>query len=468
MANPNETFGGIAGAALGTLMGGDNSEAYQEGRLYSARTEDALNRARKTRLEAMALDAAEKRKAAMREQAAKNGDTDMLHMMDMIETGLSPDYANYGQGRLREQEYGFRKDLASMETPQDQRFRLGDAIQGKVQNPFQTVGSGQYVDLRAEEPDLLTHDLGASMELENEASAAASNAHADLYTEQRINPERFRSPSTAAGDPYGGAYGKLESGMMVNPDFDPSMPATSENRPFIPQPGGSKDPDTVKPLGTRERSIVATALSAATNTTSDLRNLSKLPVSVDIGWFGSGANTPSAPLWELAGGHIRRKLSTPEDKRYQTLLGNLGQQLAILEGMGRIPPMGVQARFDNLAFQPTDTVYDRMLKMASMRQTTENALNVALGLGALPPESAAQARRMITDVQDAVPYTVEDVLNFAAEAEANPNKTLRDVAAEQGIGNAGVEPSAEPAGLDAEGWMEVSPGVRIRRKPTVP
>lgn len=132
--------------ALGALLGGgiDRQGAFMAGQLRSAKTQDAIERARLSQRQAgiagIEYDALN-RLATERPDVYASG----YNPIDLILGQRGDDYANAALGRLRNQEYGFRNELGDELAPPAARQAAGDAVKGDFQ-AFVPVGSDAYYD----------------------------------------------------------------------------------------------------------------------------------------------------------------------------------------------------------------------------------------------------------------------------------------------------------------------------------
>lgn len=169
MANPFEVFG--------AALGGDSEKAYQEGRMYGAKTEDALAAARE-RVEKSAA----KQRIRGTARAAGISDTDADLYADVLTAG-----GNLGDlfgGLKTKQEIGLRERASNPNLSFSDR---NIALQGVASAPvdrFQKIGRG--VDDRFDEAGV--QDLGAAF-----ADSGSNSAQMQLL-------DRFGFPAVLADD----------------------------------------------------------------------------------------------------------------------------------------------------------------------------------------------------------------------------------------------------------------------------
>lgn len=156
MAEPGSGFGTIAGL----IMGGDKrmkAQAFEEGRLNTAKTEEALANARTRQLEATA--AAQKQRA--REQVEDNliatgEDPKKARLIAGLITGeAGSDYYAAIQGQREQQGIDFRAAAADPETSALVRTRKLGALTDKPYSDLMPVGTHGVVNVTKDEPTLI-------------------------------------------------------------------------------------------------------------------------------------------------------------------------------------------------------------------------------------------------------------------------------------------------------------------------
>jgi hypothetical protein len=421
--------------SLGTVLGGgtDRAGAFEEGRLRTAQTENALAQARVHQLKAIADETKITANAKMGTLLAKHGVENPELIAGVMNAGQG-DYAGTMQGELRRQELGNRGVLADPTADPMNRFLAGQGVQGKALSMVEAIGPGGYTDLTTGAPNVQLTPLGDSMVAENEATIGATGALENLRNVQAGDPDYQTVSGTGTG--HGG--GRAPSGYEPNPDFDPTRPAGVDNPKLRHIAGGPNDPDAPLRLGVNALAQFARVLNAAGNTALDLGNIVSMPSGATTGYFGQAGTG----LLEAVPGKLANMVSPEEVQQYRGIVGTLGEQLATIERMGMRGSQGLSQRFDSLALEPTDTVATKMLKLAQMRQTVENGMETMLALNALNSDMSARARYLIGQVKTAIPFTPQDVL--ALRQAKSPTATLRSVMDAQ-RGSAPVAPGPTPA-----------------------
>jgi len=192
------------GQALGTLFGGGQArdeQVYRQRMGENAALEQKMASAGQERLRMIGM-----------ERIANDPNIDPM-TRDLILGGLGSEFSSVSQGRLREQELGFRNDA----------FTRADAAGYGVNAPLIALSAGPVEfnralaggDLQGDTylpgSKLAMTELGMAEFLKDQTAAqananraAASSALADLYSERAANPERFHAPPRSTGTPDGG------------------------------------------------------------------------------------------------------------------------------------------------------------------------------------------------------------------------------------------------------------------------
>jgi hypothetical protein len=426
------------------LFGGKRqleAEAYEEGRMRTAQTEKALAEARLKQLERTSLEAQERAWQGYEQALADAGDENAPLIAIMSRAG-GGNASQLMQARLGAQEHDLRKGVADTGTEPEQRHRNLQAIEGKPSPDVAAIGTGMFADLTAADQTPQATALGESMIDENAASAASTEQLGLLREDQRLNPARYQSGGAAAGGIKPGAH------YMLNPNFDPAQPPSEANQPVMPIPGGKEDPNTRGKMGVRERQVVARVLNAAANNAADLSNIVEMPSGASSGVLGSGMFAEQGiGIMDAVVSQMKQKLSPEEVDNYNAMLGGLTSSMVTLERMGMQGTSGLAEEFGALVFRPDDTIERKMLKLALIRQSTENAVETVKAVNPLPPDSVAFADATMEAVRRAVPYTPRDVIELQRLQQADPQATLRSVIKSQH----GIEANQGGAPADASG-----------------
>lgn len=454
---------------LGNVLGGgiDRAGAYETGRLRTAQTESALGLAQQRQLENIALEAKNKARAEQKTALAKTGvDPNVIDLLDsLMTTGAGSDYSAGMTGLKTGQEMGFRDTLADPNAALGDQFAAGQGVQGKVLPRNYQVGAGGYTDLL--DPNAAVQDtpLGDSMITENRASEGASNALADLRRVQAGDPG-YRVAGSGGSSVTSPSGLKTPPNMYPNPDFNPALPISGENPPFLVMPLTPADINAPRPLGTNALTQFSRVVNAAGNTALDLATIVSMPSGASSGLFGS---TTGKGLLSMVPANLTNAVTPVEVQQYKAIMDTLGEQLSTIERMGLRGSQGLAQKFDSLALLPTDNVFTKMLKLAQMRQSVENGMDTLLALNSLPDDLRARIEFVKQASARSIPFTPRDVLTFQQQGAKNRNLTLAEMLKtrgakfntnEQGMIPQGTTPAAPAASSEApmERWERGADG----------
>lgn len=202
---------------LGTVLGGgiDREGAFMQGQLQSAKTTEAIAKARM-----------ERDKQAARERAGTLDFTNLEAVRgglgDIILGGLGSDYAGASQGVLRGQEFDLRALAADPETSALARTRALGAVKGTPYADIEAVGSKGFVDITQDDQTVqpLADALGMPVDL------PSSIQEWNIFS--RMSPEEQRR------------YLQMKRAVPTFKMGDVTMlgdPITETARPFTEQPG---------------------------------------------------------------------------------------------------------------------------------------------------------------------------------------------------------------------------------------
>lgn len=406
---------------LGSLLGGgdDSSAAYDTGRLRTAQTEGALMAARATQLKNMSIEAQAKEQAQLETNLATMGVSHPAETASIIKGGVAQDYSQMMTGQGQQQENTFRDTLGDPNAPLADQFAAGQGVQGKVLSPYDFQGQN-VTDLRTPgtpgaAPTIFTTPIGQSEIGAHNAQATADYARAEAALHPPLDPNKKGPGAFDPNDKY-----------MSNPAYDPSVtdPNDPRSRMVVPVTGGPADPNIGPALGSRERAVIGRIMTAGANTANDLATWAEMPSGASQGLLGIGTG-PGPKIMDAISSSMKLTLAPEEIRLYNDTLGGFSRQMQALEGMGLAGSQGQAAQFDSLAFRDKDTVLDKMFKMATVRQSVENAFGTILALNKnLPDDAKTSLQQTIDAVKRNVPYDRSDVLALVEAQRKNPRMTL--------------------------------------------
>lgn len=196
--------------------------------------------------------------------------------------------------------------------------------------------------------------------------------------------------------------------------------------------------------GARNAVMNGRVITSGNEIAKTLQNIVDLPVGSTTGMMG--AYQPGSSLFGAGATALKSELTPSQTKTYNTMWTGISRNLGTLETSGLATTGSLISSIDKLSFQPGDTGYDAMRKLAEVRQITTAALEPKL----LDPSLTAAQKGYIQGVMDsvtkAVPYTHSDLTAFDNAQNQNPDLTFSQYAAQNKIGGASTPaPSATPS-----------------------
>jgi hypothetical protein len=169
---------------------------------------------------------------------------------------------------------------------------------------------------------------------------------------------------------------------------------------------------------------------AANEASGSITNIMNLPEGSTTGEF-QGQNTKgllSAPIGALA-----NKLTSEDTQRYNAEIANFGRYLAQVTKGGRsVTKDDIEKNQTQFAIREGDSPLTVLTRIGQMRQSLERALEVKIASDKTPPPLKEIYRTRLAEVQEAIPFTVNDVNKIRNERDQT--KTFTDMIGEAGLG----------------------------------
>ena len=169
---------------------------------------------------------------------------------------------------------------------------------------------------------------------------------------------------------------------------------------------------------------------AANEAAGSITNIMNLPENSTTGEF-QGQNTKglfSAPLGALA-----NRLTSEDTQRYNAEIGNFGRYLAqVTKGGRNVTNADVEKNQAQFAIREGDSPLTVLTRLGQMRQSLERALEVKIASEKTPAPLKEIYKARLAEVQEAIPFTVNDVNNIRNEKDQT--KTFSDMVRGAGLG----------------------------------
>jgi hypothetical protein len=192
----------------------------------------------------------------------------------------------------------------------------------------------------------------------------------------------------------------------------------------------------------REAIFTQRVIQSANQASKDLHNVVQLPMTASTGVFGGRKQGPG--LFDATKEVLANKVTSQEVQTYNAMATGFQRTLAAIESAGLMPSGSLTHQMDAVLFKEGDTNLTKMHKLAQTRQIVESGMENVLENPRVSDMEKNHARTIMQRVQQAVPFTHEDLLNMEKAQATNPNATLKDV-----VGKVGA---AAPAAANAKGW----------------
>jgi hypothetical protein len=169
---------------------------------------------------------------------------------------------------------------------------------------------------------------------------------------------------------------------------------------------------------------------AANEAAGSITNIMNLPEGSTTGEF-QGQNTKglfSAPLGTLA-----NRLTSEDTQRYNAEIANFGRYLAqVTKGGRNVTDSDVIKNQAQFAVREGDSPLTVLTRIGQMRQSLERALEVKIASEKTPAPLKEIYKARLAEVQEAIPFTVNDVNNIRNEKDQT--KTFADMVSGAGLG----------------------------------
>lgn len=405
--------------ALGNAIGGGNklpgALAYEQGVALGANTQDALAQAR----------------ARIDQNNAKEGiDTSLAGaipdpkqraaVVGAIQAGVDP--RNITGAQLDQFKLGQQQAVADPTTSDDQAGRSLAAI-GQP-GIIRAVGdNGNMINELHPSSGVQISPLGSAI-----ANATVGKSNADAALATSGVPKNAADTQLALAQANLASVNAANGGAHVATGYAPLLDANgqqvidpSTGRPkLIAQAGGPADINAPKPMGAVALRSINRMLDSAQQSTADIQNISAMPAgNVGTGLSGMAQNTlgalgygsgPQKGLIDSVKADLTNRAAPETQRAYTTLASGLSRSMASLEAAGMVPNGQFTDSFNKLQNVDGDTNQDALLKLAQMRQITENALNsMVIGNVSVPADRQKVASTILDNIEKAVPFTVQDV-----------------------------------------------------------
>ena len=224
-------------------------------------------------------------------------------------------------------------------------------------------------------------------------------------------------------------------GIPAGYERDPNNPGA-----LRPITGGPHDPNATSAGMDSRSSVMFNRVAASANeAVQALKNIAELPVSTSTGWFGSAQ--PGHSLMDSVKGVLAQKVTSQEAQDYKTMIAGVSRSLSTIETAGLAPNGSITHSMDSITLNEGDSQLTKLRKLAETRQIIEKGIEPNLSNPKLAPAQRELITRIITEVQQAIPFTQHDITQL--QQSKNPNATLLDFARKTGLPTSSASPQQE-------------------------
>ena len=168
------------------------------------------------------------------------------------------------------------------------------------------------------------------------------------------------------------------------------------------------------------------AVNALGGVTTAMDAISRLPATATSGVL------PNLQTKDGMFNYIRnsfgRTMSSNESKSVETLFTGVTRNLAAIEASGAATGLvGLATQMEKLIPREGDTAFDVALKLADIRRIAVENIRPLVASGLMKPEQVAEANRLITKIEQVVPYTTNEVMDARYAGKNNYGQSMQNV-----------------------------------------
>jgi len=178
--------------------------------------------------------------------------------------------------------------------------------------------------------------------------------------------------------------------------------------------------------GIQQQFMAQRAVNALGGVTTAMDAISRLPATATSGVL------PNLQTKDGMFNYIRnsfgRTMSSNESKSVETLFTGITRNLAAIEASGAATGLvGLATQMEKLIPRAGDTAFDVALKLADIRRIAVENIRPLVASGLMKPEQVAEANRLITKIEQVVPYTTNEVMDARYAGKTNYGQSMQNV-----------------------------------------
>jgi hypothetical protein len=156
-----------------------------------------------------------------------------------------------------------------------------------------------------------------------------------------------------------------------------------------------------------------------------------------------------------------RTMSANESKSVETLFTGITRNLASIEASGAATGLvGLATQMEKLIPKEGDTAFDVALKLADIRRVAVENMRPLIASGLLRPEQVVEANRLITKMEQVVPYSVNEVMDARYAGKTNYRQSMQNVV-EKGNVKGTFATEAEADAAFKQGRIKIGDRIKV-------
>jgi len=163
---------------------------------------------------------------------------------------------------------------------------------------------------------------------------------------------------------------------------------------------------------TQQMFVVQRAVNALGGVASAVEALGQLPSGTTTGVLGNLQTRDG--MFNFMRNAAGRTMSSSESKAVETLFTGITRNLAAIEASGAATGLvGLATQIEKLRPVAGDKAVDVALKMADIRRIATENIQPLIDSGLMPKQQAEVARKLTKRIEQAIPYTTQEVVDAA-------------------------------------------------------
>jgi hypothetical protein len=178
--------------------------------------------------------------------------------------------------------------------------------------------------------------------------------------------------------------------------------------------------------GIQQQFMAQRAVNALGGVTTAMDAISRLPATATSGVLPNLQTKDG--MFNYVRNFFGRTMSSNESKSVETLFTGITRNLAAIEASGAATGLvGLATQMEKLIPRAGDTAFDVALKLADIRRIAVENIRPLVASGLMKPEQVAEANRLITKIEQVVPYTTNEVMDARYAGKNNYGQSMQNV-----------------------------------------